>query len=206
MTSVSDYYTSTVLLNEEGRGGWATLYYGIFSDVINKNQYKNIAEVGIGYGTHAKQILQNTSIDKLYLIDPMKYYLNDSFADSIMNCVPNISNNQFNEFYDCIIKYLSDYKDKIVWFRKESTSITHDDIPDYSLDCVFIDGNHEYQYVLNDLLFWSKKVRRGGQILGDDYWMPDVTRAVHDFEKISNKTVDFLTLPNHDYKIFRFHV
>ena len=206
MTTLSDYYSSTVQLNEEGRGGWATFYYGIVSDVINKNQYKNIAEVGIGYGTHAKQILKNTSIEKIYLIDPMKYYPNDQFADTIMNTVPIVPNNQFNELYDCINQYLSDYKEKVVWFRKESISITIDEIPDQSLDCVFIDGNHEYQYVLDDLQFWSKKVRPGGQLLGDDYWMSDVARAVHDFEKIVDKTADFLTLPNNDYKIFRFYV
>ena len=206
MTSLVDYYSATVALNEGGKGGWASIYYGIFSSVINQNNYKNVAEIGIGYGTHAKQILKNTSIHKLYLIDPMKYYPNDGFADDIMKTIPNIPNNQFNELHDCITNYLSDYKDKVVWFRKESTTITNDEIPDYSLDCVFIDGNHEYQYVLDDLQFWAKKVRPGGQILGDDYWMSDVANAVHDFEKISSLTADFLTLPNNDYKIFRFHV
>lgn len=206
MTSLSDYYSSTVSLNEKGTGGWAVCYYGIFSNIINEYHYKNVAEVGIGYGTHAKQILKNTSIDKLYLIDPMKYYPNDGFANDIMNTVPIIQNNQFNELYDCINTYLYDYKEKVVWFRKESTSITMDEIPDQSLDCIFIDGNHEYQYVLDDLQFWIKKVRPGGQILGDDYWMTDVAKAVHDFEKIADKPVDFLTLPNNDYKIFRFHV
>ena len=136
----------------------------------------------------------------------MKYYPNDGFANDIMNTVPIIQNNQFNELYDCINTYLSDYKEKFVWFRKESTSITMDEIPDQSLDCVFIDANHEYQYVLDDLQFWIKKVRPGGQILGDDYFMTDVSKAVHDFEKISNKSVDLLTLPNNDYKIYRFHV
>jgi len=206
MKSLSDYYSSTILLNEEGKGGWAMCYYGIFSNIINENQYKNVAEVGIGYGAHAKQILKNTSVEKIYLIDPMKYYPNDRFADDIMNTVPMIPNNQFNELHECITRYLSDYKEKVVWFRKESTSITTDEIPDQSLDCVFIDGNHEYQYVLDDLHFWSKKIRPGGQILGDDYWMTDVAQAVHDFEKLTNKSADFLTLPNNDYKIFRFHV
>ena len=206
MTSLSDYYSSTVSLNEGGKGGWALCYYGIFSNIINEHNYKNVAEVGVGYGTHAKQILKNTSIEKLYLIDPMKYYPNDGFANDIMSTIPIVPNNQFNELYDCITTYLSEHKNKVVWFRKESTSITTDEIPDHSLDCVFVDGNHEYQYVLDDLHFWSKKVRPGGQILGDDYWMADVARAVHDFEKNSNKPVDFLTLPNNDYKIFRFHV
>lgn len=204
---LSDYYSSIVQLNEKGTGGWAVCYYGIVSNVINENNYRKIAEVGIGYGTHAKQMLKNSSsIETLHLIDPMKYYSNDGFAEDIMKTIPIVPNNQFNELYDHISCYLSDYKDKVVWHRKESTTITPDDIPDYSLDCVFVDGNHEYQYVLDDLQFWVKKIRPGGQLLGDDYWMEGVARAVHDFEKMTNRTADFLTLPNNDYKIFRFHI
>jgi hypothetical protein len=94
MQSLSDYYSSVILLNESGKGGWATFYYGIFSNIINEYKYKTVAEVGIGYGTHAKQVLKNTSIEKIYLIDPMNYYPNDGFANDIMNTVPIIPNNQ----------------------------------------------------------------------------------------------------------------
>ncbi|MBI2634987.1 MAG: class I SAM-dependent methyltransferase [Parcubacteria group bacterium] len=39
-----------------------------------------------------------------------------------------------------------------------------------SLDFVFIDANHNYEYVVADIASWSKKVRKGGLVLGHDYF------------------------------------
>ena len=41
--------------------------------------------------------------------------------------------------------------------------------PDESLDFVFIDGNHSFQFVTNDIAEWSRKVRIGGIVAGHDY-------------------------------------
>ncbi|MFA5830887.1 MAG: class I SAM-dependent methyltransferase [Candidatus Paceibacterota bacterium] len=40
---------------------------------------------------------------------------------------------------------------------------------DESLDFVFIDANHDYEYAVNDIAAWSKKVRKGGLVCGHDY-------------------------------------
>ncbi len=40
---------------------------------------------------------------------------------------------------------------------------------DGSLDFVYIDGNHKYDYVLADIGAWLPKVRKGGFIAGHDY-------------------------------------
>ena len=41
--------------------------------------------------------------------------------------------------------------------------------PDESLDFVFIDANHDYEFVVEDIAAWSKKVRKGGIVCGHDY-------------------------------------
>jgi hypothetical protein len=41
--------------------------------------------------------------------------------------------------------------------------------PDNSLDFVFIDGNHSFPYVAEDIFYWEKKVRPGGIVSGHDY-------------------------------------
>lgn len=48
-------------------------------------------------------------------------------------------------------------------------------VPDGSLDLVYIDANHVYSAVLEDLAFWAPKVRSGGIVAG------------HDFRKFPNK-------------------
>jgi hypothetical protein len=42
-------------------------------------------------------------------------------------------------------------------------------VPDGSLDWVFIDANHSYRSVLEDLDAWAPKVKSGGLISGHDY-------------------------------------
>ena len=44
-----------------------------------------------------------------------------------------------------------------------------EDVPDESLDFVYIDGNHEFDYVMTDIIFWTKKVKWGGVVAGHDY-------------------------------------
>ena len=201
---LKDFYRNTVELNDSGKGGWASIYYGVLERVINDNNYKHVAEIGIGYGTHAKNILKNTKINKLILVDPTKEYPNDGFSDDIMRQVPEIEGNNFNELYDLIKEELSPWKETYTWFRKESLSITNDEVKDESLDCIFIDGDHSYNAVIKDLIFWWKKVRPGGQLLGDDYWMYDVSKAVNDFAEINGLQYDFLYKDGSDYKIYRF--
>ena len=62
-------------------GGWAAYYYGVFSDVINENNFKNCVEVGIGYGFHARHILENTNQEKKYLSKDEIYFLNNWDAE-----------------------------------------------------------------------------------------------------------------------------
>lgn len=42
-------------------------------------------------------------------------------------------------------------------------------VPDESLDFVFLDANHAYEYVVEDIALWSKKVKKGGIVYGHDY-------------------------------------
>lgn len=44
------------------------------------------------------------------------------------------------------------------------------DIHNETLDFVYIDGNHVFDFVMQDLIEWSKKVRSGGIVSGHDYY------------------------------------
>jgi len=45
-------------------------------------------------------------------------------------------------------------------------------IPDGSLDFVFIDANHFYEWVMRDLVAWDRKVKQDGVLIGHDYNCP----------------------------------
>jgi predicted O-methyltransferase YrrM len=204
---MDEYYNNLIKLYENG-GGWARFYYGIFSNIINENNFKNCAEVGIGYGFHAKEILTNTKLNKLYLIDPMKYYPNDGFAVDVLQ------NGGFDPLVSKIKEHLTDFNSKYTWFRKSSITITEEEIPNESLDAVFIDADHSYEAVTQDLNFWWNKLKKGGWMLGDDYNnnFPGTVKAVNEFAEknnfkmellkkdINNKNYNF----NKDYVIYKF--
>ncbi len=199
-----DYYYDVVGINERG-GGWAGTYYGVFSSIIQENNFTRTAEIGAGYGTHSKFVLDTCpSITHHTIIDPMKYYPNDGFATDIMDQEPEVPGENFHELYALVNEYLSPHKDRYTWLRKNSQDVTEADIPNEELDCIFVDGDHSFEVVLADLkLFWNK-VRVGGQLLGDDYWMDDVRRAVDEFSKQIQIPYDLLEKSDTNYKIYRF--
>jgi hypothetical protein len=60
---------------------------------------------------------------------------------------------------------------------------------DKSLDFVFIDAEHKYEYVIKDIESWLPKVKPGGIISGHDYGWDGVTRAINEvFGKDRYKT------------------
>jgi hypothetical protein len=53
------------------------------------------------------------------------------------------------------------------------------DIPDESLDFVYIDGNHGLRYIIEDIYEWNRKVRKGGAMSGHDYETNDRSLYSH---------------------------
>lgn len=202
---IDEYYNQTIELNRTEKAGWATCYYGVFSKVIEENNYKKILEIGVGYGCHAEYILKNNkNIDKLILVDPMTVYHDNPFQSDIMRQEKFEGINNYDKLFELINNSLSPYSDKYVWLRKKSSEVTDEEIPDGSLDAIFVDGDHSQEAVYEDLnKYWNKLVS-GGQMLGDDYWMEEVSSAVKKFSKNIGVEYDFLYKPGTDYKIYRF--
>jgi len=184
---------------------WPSIYYGVFADIINKNNYKIVAEVGCGYGQHSKNILTTTNINKIFMIDSYKYYNNDGFSDGIKNIyAPSLTIDQkFDDFSYMVKKDVEEFGDRVQFVRAASLQAV-DSFRDGILDAVFIDANHEFQHVLKDLYSWWPKVKSGGTMAGDDYWMESVAKAVHSFASTNNLIVNFSIKDGTDYKIYYF--
>ena len=57
------------------------------------------------------------------------------------------------------------------WVKMKERSLNaHFLIDDASLDFVYIDGAHDFDSVMLDLILWSRKVRPGGLVAGHDYY------------------------------------
>ena len=81
--------------------------------------------------------------------------------------------------YETFLSNIEPVKNYIKPIRNTSLGSVNDYI-DGSLDFVFIDGNHEYDFVFSDIKNWLPKVKCGGVLAGHDYHAPSVISAVSD--------------------------
>jgi len=116
--------------------------------------YKVGVEVGVELGRFARTLCRKVPDLKLYGVDPWVKY-----GDQWENHDPD-------EFYKKTIEDCAPYNIEII--RKFSMDAVKD-FDDESLDFVYIDGNHDFPHVTEDINAWSKKVRKGGIISGHDY-------------------------------------
>ena len=128
------------------------------------------AEIGVNKGRFSKWICHQMRRNKpkLFLIDPYKSYTEYS---------EYLDQNKMDAIYAEAQVRLAKYNCEFV---KKMSMDAVKDFNDNSLDFVYIDGNHDYQYVVNDIAEWSKKVRPGGIVSGHDYskYMFQVVHAV----------------------------
>jgi len=117
--------------------------------------YKVGVEVGTWNSEYGKTLCDGGL--KVYGIDPYIYY---------KDCTLYGEQEYFNKAFEIAKKTLKDSDYTMI--RKTSMEALKD-FEDGSLDFVYIDGNHGFKYVTEDIYEWSKKVKKGGVISGHDY-------------------------------------
>jgi hypothetical protein len=116
-------------------------------------------EIGTFKGEFSKEILQNWN-GTLYMIDVWRP-LGDEYLDFSNHAVHT---NAYLEAMDNINKL----EDRGVMIRATSEKASEIFV-DNSLDFAYIDANHAYDFVVQDIKLWYPKVKSGGYLLGHDY-------------------------------------
>lgn len=111
------------------------------------------AEIGVYKGEFSQKLAKSGL--SLYAIDPWMAYV-------------GTTQRRQDKLHDETKKLLSPYPNCTV-VRKASMEAL-DDFKDNSLDFVYIDANHEFRYVAEDIAEWTKKVKPGGIVSGHDYF------------------------------------
>ena len=119
--------------------------------------YKVGAEIGTEEGRYAEQICRAIPGVKLFCIDPYRAYAR--YADTV-------SQARLDQFYLSARKRLDKYN---CTFAIGTSLEMVEDFEPASLDFVFIDGNHHFDFVVQDIIAWSPIVRAGGIVAGHDY-------------------------------------
>ena len=139
------------------------------------------AEIGVFEGYLSKFVLKYLNPKIYYLIDPYKEY-KDTVGDL------NYPQETWDMIYSEVTKRFF-YHPNVILVRKSSIEASKD-IPDDSLDFVYIDGNHSPNSVYGDIVSWFPKVGVGGVIGGHDIIENTVKSGLYRF-LVENKEKDY---------------
>ena len=168
---------------------------GILKEANRQELYKLFAElgytkgceVGVEKGKNAQDMFEYIPNLKLYAVDPYKqHHKYGNEATTYLRI--------WNDRYLRMVKRQAQKRlqDKNAVIIEKFSEDAARDIPDDSLDFVYIDGDHSYDFVMQDIILWSRKVRKGGIISGHDYFydknkpgrQAKVTQAVNDYTRV----------------------
>lgn len=128
-------------------------------------EFKEGVEVGTNRGKFASFVCTVNPMLHLTCIDPWITY------EGI-----NVSQETQDAVYKYAVKHLAKFN--ITILRKTSMEAVRD-FALASLDFVYIDGDHSFDYVVQDIVNWVSRVKKGGLILVHDYNKLDVQSAVN---------------------------
>ena len=121
------------------------------------------AEIGVWKGDFSCQILKMMPELKLYLVDSWKPLSKEEYEDVLSGT----SEETFEYMYQMVKALVRPYPGVQILRMRSLEALPL--IPDDSLDFVFIDANHKYEFVKADIEGWFKKVKKGGIISGHDF-------------------------------------
>ncbi len=141
------------------------------------------AEIGVWKGDFSERIRTAARPRALHLVDPWRFvaaYPRRWYGGAAARDQDDMD----RIHHDVVRRFAGD--PRVVIHRLESTAAAAR-LADVDFDWVYVDGDHSYHAVREDLDCWSPRIRPGGVLAGDDYTWRDengalpVRRAVQDF-------------------------
>ena len=115
------------------------------------------AEVGVEQGRYSEVLCRENPGLHLHCVDAWRAY--KGYRE-------HVSQSKLDGFFEATQERLSGYT--VTYHRGWSVEVAKT-FNDSSLDFVYIDANHEFKQVCDDLYAWLPKVKPGGIISGHDY-------------------------------------
>jgi len=141
------------------------------------------AEVGVWKGDFSEAILGHVAPEELHLVDPWKF--SASFPKRWYGGSIAASQGDMDRIAESVAMRFAARPEVRVHRMPSLQAATM--FRDRYFDWVYIDGDHSYEAVAGDLEAWSRTVKIGGLISGDDYLWRDesgrlsVKQAVDDY-------------------------
>jgi len=132
------------------------------------------AEIGVWTGKFTRQVLDIVKPSQYHLIDPwafMPKYPRRWYGGSRAKSQPDM---------DKIFKEVKKEFGPLpcTCLHRTTAMVAAKDFPDEYFDWVYIDGDHSYKEVKQDIKNYQPLVKPGGLLCGDDWQLPSVRKAV----------------------------
>jgi hypothetical protein len=120
--------------------------------------FTTAVEVGVLDGVYSEILCKSNPELKVFSVDAWKFYPTRNNFRHQRHC---------DKHFEETKRVLSQYPNSVI-VRKWSMDAVKD-FADESLDFVFIDANHDFEHVTEDIAQWGKKVKKGGILSGHDF-------------------------------------
>jgi hypothetical protein len=150
------------------------------AEVFGELGFRKGAEIGVRMGGFTRTMFQNNPGVEIFCVDPWAPYA-------------KTSQERQDRYLRRCKTILAPYNAKYLIMTSEE-ALKH--VPDDSLDFVYIDGLHDFDSVMTDIIGWGRKVKRGGIISGHDYtyfYQYGVIDAVNTYVKAHNIAMLYVT-------------
>lgn len=125
-------------------------------------------EVGVLYGENATHLLQQNDDLQLLLVDPYLHYSEPKMtAETLLTAKQTMLQN------------MAKFQSRARWLEMDSIAAAQTQLNGI-FDFVFIDANHEEEFVRQDVAVWRPKIKPGGYLMGHDASWPGVAPVVKD--------------------------
>lgn len=153
--------------------------------LLREVEAKDIAEIGVYRSMTVEFVVKNyyNELDSYYMIDAWKPFGDEKEAGCPVG-------EDWAFWYNHAVELAKEFR-KLHVIREDSVKAAQQ-FHDQAFDLVFIDADHSYEAVKNDIAAWKSKVKPGGIIAGHDYyerWL-GVIKAVE--ESFPSRSIKFL--------------
>ena len=158
-----------------------------FAPLLSELGFKVGVELGVASGKYLEVLCKSNPDMKFFGVDPWMPL--NGYFDYVFK-------KTFKTLYDGAVETMKPYTN--YEFIQKISMDAINDFEDESIDFVYIDANHEYNFVMEDIIGWTKKVKKGGIICGHDYKRGSshrhmrVVEAVNDYIKTTGLRPWFL--------------
>ena len=133
-----------------------------FPILIETLGLKTGVEIGVDKGGFSALILEKTSIEKMYCVDP---WIDDFGSDHRPGYFDKSGNVRMKQAYETLKPFIDNGRAELV----RATGVEASKILPNNLDFVYIDGDHSLEGIFYDIYDWTPKVVTGGIVSGHDF-------------------------------------